>query len=221
MLIKNILTLEIPCISPTDNGDKVLSIMETNLVSDLPVIEENKLVGIISMQQIFDYALFTKEIIKIKKPLSKVFIFENQHIFDAIKMLHTNEISVLPVVDENENYLGLVTYKTVIEALAKIICIKEEGYHLKITVSANGFSATEISNLIEKNDAKILSLYVDDCESISQLDIYTKIFTRDIEAVLQSLERFNYEVLIINNQKNDYDTLYEERYDNFLKFINV
>ncbi len=221
MLIKNILTLEIPCISPTDNGDKVLSIMETNLVSDLPVIEENKLVGIISMQQIFDYALFTKEIIKIKKPLSKVFIFENQHIFDAIKMLHINEISVLPVVDENENYLGLVTYKTVIEALAKIICIKEEGYHLKITVSANGFSATEISNLIEKNDAKILSLYVDDSESISQLDIYTKIFTRDIEAVLQSLERFNYEVLIINNQKNDYDTLYEERYDNFLKFINV
>jgi len=221
MFIKNILTSEIPSVSPTDNGDKILSIMESNLVADLPVIEDNKFIGIISMQEIYDNNLYTKEIIRIKKPLKKVYILENQHIFDAVKSMNVHELSVLPVIDEQENYLGVITYKTVVEAFAKIICIKEDGFHLRITVSVNGFSATEISNLIEKNDAKILSLYVDDSENISQLNIYVKIFTRDIEAILQSLERFNYDVVVINNEKNDYDKLYEERYDNFLKFINV
>ena len=220
MIAKELISTEIPNLRPSDDGKKALEIMDNFLISNLAVVDENIFLGVISMDDIYNFDISDIQLSDFKKPLIQAFIYTNQHVFDAIKALSLFKTTILAVLDTDSNFLGIITQKSVLEGLSKIMSIKEDGYHLKFKLNKNDFSATEISNIVEKNDAKVLSLYIDDTNT-SEILIYLKIFTQDIEAVLQSFERYRYDFAILNKQQEDLSGLYQERFDNFLHYLNI
>lgn len=220
MIAKDIISKEIPNLRPTDNGNRAIEIMENYMVSHLAIVDQKKFNGIISMDDIYNFDLFDKQFIDFKKPLLQAFVYENQHIYDTITSLSLFNSSILAVLDPDLTFLGIITQKSILDALSKILSIKEDGYHLKISLNHNDFSATQIANIVEKNDAKIMSLYVDNNDT-TQIFVYVKIYAPDIEAVLQSFERYEYDFVLLNKKENDYSELYQERFDNFLNYLSI
>lgn len=220
MIAKDLITQEIPYLQPNDDGNKALEIMDNYLVSNLAIIDKDNFLGIISFDDIYNFDIHDIQLKNFKKPLKQAYIYSNQYIFDTIKAFSIFNTTILAVLDSNSVFLGLITQKSVINALANSISIKEEGYLLKFTLVHNNFSATEMTNIVEKNDGKILSLLIDN-KDIQEIFIYLKIFTQDIEAIIQSFERFGYDFIILNHKQEDFSGLYQERFDNFLHYLNI
>lgn len=220
MIAKDIISKEIPFLILKDNGNRAIDIMENYLVSNLPIVDENDYIGLVSLNDIYNFDLFDEVFENFKKPLQRAYVYENQHYFDVIKSFSIYQTSILPVLDSADKFYGVITQKSLIDSMSKILCISEEGYHLKFTLNHNDFSATEISNIVEKNDSKITSLYVDNHET-TEIDVYLKIYTKDIEAVMQSFERYNYNATLLNKEENDYTEFYQERLDNFMNYLNI
>ncbi|MBN2893794.1 MAG: CBS domain-containing protein [Bacteroidales bacterium] len=220
MIAKNLLSKEIPFLIPTDDGNRALDIMENYMVSNLPIVDGKSFEGIISMDDIFNFDLFNVVLKDFKKPVNRSFVYDNQHIFDVIKVMALYQSSILPVLNGKSNFIGIITQKSLLDNLAEILCIKEDGYHLKFSMNSNDFSATEISNIVEKNEGKLLSLYIDDNKT-PEINVYLKIYTKDIESIMQSFDRYKYEVILLNKEENDYSDFYQERMDNFMNYLNI
>lgn len=215
-----IISNEIPAITGNYTGDRAVEIMETYLVSELPVVENKNYLGLITMTDIYNLHLFEKQIISAKNSFKRVFIYENVHFFDIFRAFALYNTNILPVLDIKYNFKGVISQKKLIKDLSNILCVKEEGYHLKFTIKNSDFSATQISNIVETNNAKVLSMYVDYINSV-EINVYLKISTKDIEAVLQSFERYDYNIFILNNTQSDYTDLYKERIDNLINYLNI
>lgn len=220
MIAKDIIVDEFPFLSLNDNGNRALDIMENYMVSHLVIVDNNTVIGIISMDDIYNYELFDTKISKLKNPLIRSFVYYSQHIFNVLKVISIFKLTVVPVVNDQEKYIGTITQSSLLQSLSNILSIKEEGFLFLFTMNIVDFSATEICNLVEKNESKILHLYIDNNSNTSQINVYLKIQTKDPEAVQQSFDRYNYDYKLLTKSDGEYDDLYKERFDNFLNYLN-
>jgi len=92
---------------------------------------------------------------------------------------------------------------------------------LKITIEKKDFSLAEISNIIERNNGKVLGMFIESINENEQMVVYIKIFSQDIDDIIQSLDKYNYDANIINYQENETNEMYNERLDNLIKFIKT
>lgn len=220
MIAQDLISKDFPFLIPSDDGNRAIDIMENYMVTDLAIIDKEAVIGLISMSKIYDFDLLDSELITQQKNFLRAFVFYNQHLFDVINSFELHKTSILPVVSKSLKFMGIITQKSILSGISNILSVKEQGYHLKFSLNYNDYSATEISNIIEKNDSKLLSLFIDNKAS-TEITVYIKIFTTDIEAIIQSFERYKYEVVLLNNEEQDYNELYNERMDNFLHFLNI
>lgn len=221
MLTKNYISKSLPFLALNDDGNKALDIMDDYMLSELPVIEENNYLGLLQSKDIFDYNLFDEKMQNIRQKIHHIFINENQHVFDAFKMMHLYNLTLLPVLNSKDHYIGSITNTVLINNLAQTVTVKEEGFFLMITIEKKDFSLSEISNIIERNNGKILGMFIDSINENEQMIVFIKIFTQDIDDIIQSLDKFNYDAQIINYQESETNEMYNQRLENLIKFIKT
>lgn len=221
MFAKDLIIKDFPYLVPSDTGNKALDIMENYLINHLAVVEDNQLDGIVNMDDIYNFDLFETKIDNFKHPFINAFVFENMHIFDAIKTMALFDLSILPVVDFTNNYIGTLTRQSIITHLSEMLPVRENGFYLMFTIPIIEYSPIEIVNIIERNEAKLLTLYINDHPDSSRLDVYLKIQTNDLGSLLSAFEKYKYDVTVLNAEKNDYDDLLQERFDYLLNFLKL
>ena len=221
MLAKDLIIKDFPYLLPTDTGNKALDIMENYLIEHLAVVDDNSLLGIVNMDDVYNFELFETEIKNFKQPLPLVYIFENQHIFDVVKTISAFNLTILPTINDENFYTGTITYKSITNKLSELLPIKENGFYLLFSMPVIDYSPTEITGIVERNEAKLLCLYINENPNSSKLDVYLKIQTNDLGSLLQALEKYEYDFTVLNPSKNDYDDILQERLDNLLNFLNI
>jgi len=128
MLTKNYISKSLPFLQLNDDGNKALDIMEDYMLTELPVIDQNNYLGILQSKVIFDFNLFNEKIQDIKQKIHNIYINENQHVFDAFKLMHLYNLTLLPVLNSKAHYIGSITNAELINNLAQTVTIKEEGF---------------------------------------------------------------------------------------------
>jgi len=127
-------------IGPEANLREVFKLMEKFSISGVPVVEGTKLVGIITNRDIrFEY----KENIKVKDIMTKcplVTAKEGTSLEEAKYILQKNKIEKLPIVDNNFNLKGMITFKDIKKKESFPNACKDEGGRLRVAaaISANG-----------------------------------------------------------------------------------
>ena len=76
------------------------------------------------------------------------------------------------------------------------------------------------SQIVESNDAKILSLYSEPLESNNQLRLTLKLSECKLGAILQTFTRYEYIVEEIFSD-DEINNLSQQRYDHLMKYLNV
>src|SRR6185312_1266287 len=120
MLAKDLISTEIPPLKVSDDAKKALDWMDEFKVSHLPVIDKTNYVGIVSDTEIFDHVLPTEPLSRIRRSLSKPFVYEHQHAYDVLKMYALLKISVIPIIDAKEHYVGAVTAQKMLDYFAEL-----------------------------------------------------------------------------------------------------
>lgn len=219
MIASELISYDIPPLKLSDTGVKALDWMEEFKTSELPVVEDNKYIGVISESEVLDRNNVDDSFKDYNLAFKKPFAHENQHLFEVVSLIVKHDIDLLPVVDENEHYLGLITIKKIVQYFSKIASVSNAGSILTLEINVNDYSLAEISKMVESDDAKILASFITSHPDSKKLEVTLKINKTEISRILHTFERFNYTVLASYNESEYHKDLHD-RYDEFMRFLN-
>ena len=80
-------------------------------------------------------------------------------------------------------------------------------------------SLTEIANIVESNNTKILSSYVTSTPESTKMELTLKLNTSDIVSIVKDLERFDY-LITASYKEDESDVDFLERYEQLMRFLN-
>ncbi len=219
MIASELISYDIPPLKLSDTGIKALDWMEEFKTSELPIVDENKYVGLISESEVLDRNNVDDAIKDYNLTFKTPSVYENQHLFEVISLIVQHDVNLLPVVDQNEQYLGLITTKKIIQYFSQVVSVANAGSILTLEVNVKDYSLSEISKMVESDDAKILASFITSHEDSNKLEVTLKINKTEISRILHTFERFNYTVLASYNE-SEYHKDLQDRYDEFMRFLN-
>jgi len=220
MIIKELLSETIVPLNTTDTAAFALGIMDEFKISHLPIVQNLIFQGLISDTDIYNFNNIDEPVGNHILSLSHAYVYEHQHIYDAIKIFSTLYLSLLPVVTESNQYLGIITQADLIRHLAGIFGINNPGGVIILEINEKDYVLTEIAKIVESNDAKVLSLSITSFPDSTKLEVTLKLNRMDIESILQTFKRYNYSVKASFFENVNYESL-KERFDSLMSYLNV
>ena len=211
---------DIPPVRTNETIEKALNWMDEFKLNHIPVVNGTEYVGLLSDDMVYDYNHLKDPISNINFLGKQQSVLENAHFFQVMSLISSYKLSVVPVCDEQRNYKGSISTKKLINVFSKQSGFNSSGAIITLLVNDFDYQLSQIAQIIESNDAKILSLYSENLESNNQLKLTIKISDGKLGAVLQTFSRYDYTVQDvfsddeINNQS-------KQRYDHLMKYLNV
>jgi len=220
MLARDLISIDIPPLTVNDDGEKALKWMDEFKVSHLPVIDKTNYIGIVSDTEIIDLVSPLEHLGKLRKTLGKPFVFEYQHAYEALKLYDLLKITLIPVLDEKERYIGVITQQKLLSYFSEMTDAKDPGSLIVLELLEKDYSLSQIAQIAEGNGARVLSLFITPHRDSTGLDVTLKINLADASAVLQTLERYGYTIRESYTQGNSKKDL-KDRYDSLMHYLNI
>jgi len=205
----------------TDKVSIALKLMDENRISHLPVVDQNKFQGIISDDILLVAENDNDPIAGFSSYFKRYYVNQSEHYYAAMRNMSDQKLSIIPVIDDANNYLGSITGEDLLVAITEILSVKNPGGIIILDVAQNDFSLAEIARLVESNDTKILSTGVRSVPGSANLQVTLKLNKMNIEPVIQTFNRFEYiiDAYFGDNQKDE--ELLRERYNSLIQYLNV
>ena len=148
------------------------------------------------------------------------FTFENAHVYEVIRLFSELQLSVVPVLDQQKNYLGVVSTNSLLNFSASLYAVTEPGGIIVLSISNRNNSLAHMSQIVEDDNAQILSSYISSFADSTRLEVTLKINKTDLSGIVASFERYDYEVkAVFNNSNHDDDSM--DRFNSFMNYLNV
>jgi acetoin utilization protein AcuB len=221
MLAKDLLSDTVPCLRTSDSANKALQWMEVFRISHLPIVNNKELLGVISDTDIYDLNTSDEPIGNHELSLSKPYVLDNQHIYEVLELISKLKLTMVPVLNEKHEYNGLIVLQDIVREFANLSSLQNPGGIIVLELNVHDYTLSQIANIVESNDAKILSLYVSSADNADELNLTLKLNKTDLSDVLATFERFGYKVKASFMQDKDVDSFYSERYESFLRYLNT
>ena len=216
----DLITADIPPLRPQDEVGRALDWMEEFKVSHLPVVEDQRLVGMVKDQDLVDRNDPRATVGEAMEQVEIAFARGGQHIYEVMKLFSERGLTVVPVLDDMGRYLGSITEHEALHRLAEITNIHEVGSIVVLEMNQVDYSLQAIARIVEGNGGKVLSVYTHTLPDSTRVEVTLKINREDISDILQSFERYEYFVKSTYQGSRFHDDL-RGRYDELMRFINL
>ena len=123
MQANTLISSSIKSIHPVEDGNRALEMMELFRIHHLAIVKNNFYLGVVSDKEIMNWPTEDDAIEEHLNNLAAPHVKYNQHLFDIIEVLEKNNLSVVPVLDENKRYLGVITSRKLMYSIAKSAAI--------------------------------------------------------------------------------------------------
>ncbi|MFN3999705.1 CBS domain-containing protein [Algoriphagus sp.] len=211
----------IPPLKLTDRAGMALAWMEEIRIDSLPVSDQGRFLGFVNDEVIFDLNDPEQLIGTIELESGSCWVFSNKHIYDVLRVASEHHSNLVAVLDRDNTYLGVVTMEDAIAAFADSLSIKSQGSVLILSLSMTDYHLSEISRLVESENAKILSSFITiDPLDDSKIKLTLKLDKLELRHIKATLERFGYRV-IDHYQEEAGVSGEEDRIGNLLRFLDI
>ena len=219
MFCEEILTKEIPALTKSTTGVRALNIMGDLKIKHLPVIQGSKYLYLLSEKDLFDMNDPENKIGMISYYAPHVGV--KTLIPEILHIMSKGNLSYLPVIDESGNFLGGVTRPLLIEKLDEICNAGSPGAMIGIEVSPQDYLLSQLTHLIESNNAQIQSFFSYIIKETHRQLLLLKVNLEDASPILRSLERFNYKVRFYSQKQGLIDEIMKKRLDELMYYIEM
>ena len=219
MLARELISKVVPPIRPNDEVARALAWMDEFKVSNLPVVDGQEFLGLISEDNILDGEK-DDTVIASKDVFNMSYVLESQHIYSVIRKLTATDLSVIAVLDSNDRYLGCITLSELVTKFEELAVINQPGGIIVLNLNKNDYSLAQVAHVVESNNAKILSSYVFERPETSKLELTLNVNREEVGSIIQSLERYGYEVIAYFQESAHLEDL-KGRYDELMRYINI
>jgi CBS domain-containing protein len=221
MLIKDFLSDLVSPLRLTDTGDSALALMDDLRLTHLPVIDGDRFVGVISELAVLNLDDPEAPLGSCRLALPRPYVQQGQHVYDLIRLAVAEKLSLVPVLDEKEQYLGAVTLDRLAAIVAEVASVKQPGGILVLEVNSHDYSLAEIARIVESNDAKVLSSYITSFPESTRLEVTIKVNRIDLSPIIQTFNRYNYIIAASFSEESSMDDLLHSRYESLMNYLNT
>lgn len=220
MIAIGLITDEILPLEHTDTGDIALQLMNDYKVRHLPVLKENSFVGVVSEDDLLDQSDLSKPLTVLFNHLPRPYVLGTTHIYEVLNIASDDHLTLVPVLDDKEHYLGSINMAYLVRIFAETGSIKEQGGIIELEMSETDYSLARISQIIESENAKILSSFITSNRESKKLELTLKINRLDLGRIIHALERYDYFVKA-SFQRDSYHDDLKNRYEELMKYLNI
>lgn len=219
MQASELISSSIESIHPMEDGNRAIQMMDQFRINHLAIVKNKYFLGVVSDKEIMNWHSAEEHIEEHLNNLATPHVKYNQHLFDIIEVLEKNNLSIVPVLNEENHYLGVITSRKLMYTIAKSATIQSVGGVIILEMNNHDYSLTEIASIVESNNAKILSSYIISKPNSTNIEVTIKLNKQDITAIIKDFERREYKISAsYKEQETDVD--FSQRYESLMRFLN-
>ena len=220
MIARELITNDVPPIRSSETVEKALNWLDEFKVTHLAVVDGTQYQGLISENILYDAASSNMTIAELNVTLNRPFIYEDRHIYEVMKMVSDMHLSIAPILDKNDNYMGLTTLPSLMHLISNTSSISEPGSVIVLELNQNDYSLGHLAQIIEGDDTKILSTYITSSTDSTLMEVTIKVNRNNIQGVLQALARYDY-VVSASHSEIDYQEDMKDRFESLMKYLDM
>ena len=221
MIASSLLSNVVPVLKKDDTCAQALGWMDLFRVSHLPVLEGETYVGLLSDEIMYTHGSIHDTIGMLDIPREMTFVYEDVHMYDVIGVASSRLLSVVPVLNRKEVYQGSILLTDILHNIDKLLCIDDPGVIIVLEVNKIDYSLAEVAQIVEYNEAKVLSCYVTCMPDSNKVEITLKVNTARIEPILDTFIRYRYVIKNTFVSGEDINEEMRDRYGQLLKFMEM
>ncbi len=219
MLATQLINSGFPSVHLTDSASLALQLMDDYDVQHLPVISEEKFMGLVAKADLLD--LSEEQAIGGDSTLILPYSIKgDEHFLTALKLAAEKEISLVPVINDQLELLGVISITELLYRLSDFLGNNEPGGIIVLEISKRNFSFGEISRLVETNDALITQCNTFTEPETGLVIITLKINKIEISAIVATFQRYEYVVRYYFGEEQ-YANELKDNYNHLLAYLNV
>lgn len=187
-------------------------------VTHLPIVQDDEFLGCISLDD--SYVLEPDKTLNDYQYLfNRMAILDHTNWIDALQEFSRHQANMLPVLDSERKYLGFLELEAFIHLLGRTPFLNEPGAVLVIETAIHHYSSSQISQIIESNNGKIMGLFVTSLTD-SNIECTIKLSSNKINEIVQTFRRYGYNILSEHVEDTYVEDL-KERSKYLKKFLNI
>ena len=209
MLAQEFINNILPQLQLTDTVSKALQLMSDFKMTHLPVVSDDKYLGMISEDDLLDEENKKNTIEFFQNNFIPVLFIYNKHFLNAVTISNQYQTNVIPVVTETNEFMGTIAGQELLAALGNFSGANETGAVIVLEMERSRFAISEISRIVESDGAVILHLNITIKPDTALLQVTLHLNKREISVIIAAFERYEYSVSYYSGEE-----LFENEIDN-------
>lgn len=220
MLTRELPSQSLPYLRLHDKVYQALQLMNDHQVAHLPIIEGDKYIGIISENDLSQEDNDHIELLQLQQSFANHFVKETDHVLKAVHMAAENGLSVVPVLNDDNELAGTVSYNDLLKYASEFMSLNEPGGLIVLEMESNQYSFNEISKLVETNDAQITQLNTSNDAESGMMLVTIRVNKPEISDIISTFQRYEYNVKYFYGEQL-YTNELKSNYDNLMNYLKI
>jgi len=208
----------IPQIQLHDTVAKALQLMEDFRVTHLPVVSQEKFLGLISEEDLLDEKNKQSTLGFFQNDLIPAAVKADQHFLKAVSVCNLYQTNVIPVVNETNELLGSIRGFALLTQLGNFCGANEYGALIVLEMERTRFSISEINSIVESDGATILHLNITPMPPL--VEVTLQINKKEISTIIATLERYEYSVSYYSGEEL-FENDISSNYQNLMNYLDI
>lgn len=220
MLTAELINHNIPQLILQDSIGKALQLIHDFKISHLPVVSEEKYLGLISEEDLLDAEDPKATIEVLQDNFITASIFEKEHFLNAVNFCIKIDTNVVPIINAETELTGVITVSELLKTLGNFSGANEIGGIIVLEMERSEFTISEISRIIESNDATILHLNTTVNPANGLLTVTLHLNKKEITTIIATFERYEYTVAYSYGNENTASNI-ESNYQHLMTYLDI
>ena len=175
-----------------------VNLMNEFSIRHLPVVEDQKLVGLVTESDLREVSSassmedMTIESLMVPQPIT---VSPDTDIEDAAKLIYFNKIGGLPVVDDDQKLIGIITAMDLLEVFIELMGVMKSSSRIDIILGDDPEAFERVSALIRAEGGEIMSVGISGEHSKTERIYFFRLEKCDVEHITSVLQDAGFDVV--------------------------
>lgn len=220
MVALELINNSIPQLQLEDTIGKALQLISDFKTSHLPVVSENAYLGIVSEEDLMDVSNKNAAVGTLQRDFIPVSIQENDHFLQAVNLTNQFQTDIVPVINVEKKLTGIITAQSLLRALGQFAGSEEIGGLIVLEMERYHFAISEISRIVESNEATIMHLNTTVQPETGLLRVTIHVNKKEIAVIVAAFERYEYNVVYYFGEEK-FENEIQSNYRHLMNYLDI
>ncbi len=218
MQLQNLIYNNVKPLSLSNKIETVVNLIKPQAYSHYPVVDNGEFLGLVAEQDLYNFDN-SKKLEEYTYAFEVVYVLKDTHWLDVLEKCIQNETNIMPVLDIDNTYLGCYELADILNLFSETPFLSEPGGELVVEKGILDYSLSEISQIVESNNAKLLGAFISDMNE-DFVQITLKVSGEGLNTIIQTFRRYGYNI-VLGNEDDMFLKDLKERSDYLKKYLNI